>query len=1806
MQSTNQSAIIENAIAIVAEMSPQSTDGTWLEDVTVAVGPYVKEWDVARCYLWSEWPDREIHFPGTTNQDIGIDCVAIRRSDREHVAIQCKSRQLNAAGQGAPISKGEIDSFASTSAGEFWAERWIVTNGDNPVSGNSQQAMSMTDKPVKMVSIANDLLQQQGAFTYEECPHCEPNPDGEERRQSKSCMQAEAIAESVRILREHEKSESGGLPVGQARGKIILPCGTGKTRISLRIVEKLTPPGQLSIVLCPSIALVAQIRREYLQHAETDIRALAVCSDETAGYDPRKESTRNTAADPTLDNSNVSAAEIKGKVTTDTAEIARWIRDGQGADQVSVIFGTYQSGNRVAEALKETGVTATVLIADEAHRTAGLRRKRPAKNSEISNEERRIRDFTLCHDNDAFPSTYRVYQTATPRIYDTSRINQDQTSDWIVRTMDDETVFGVELYRKSYVEAVKNGWLADYRIIAVAVSGPDAYSIANTLAGETNSKGKNRLTSTHFLRGLAFSLAMGGATQYRGEGTVPIKSCIAFMNTVDKSKNMKDALQTPGVRKWLQDWLNDFQDGQTAAQYTLEHLDATSNVTARENAKRRIAEATDTGPHGIINVGIFGEGTDSPSLNAVAFLEARKSPIDVIQAVGRAMRTAEGKEMGYIICPIVIPPNADPEQWLSTSDKEEGWQELGQILLALRAHDQRIEDNLVDLLQLYIPQPPPALRTIVAVASGEDKRIHYREHEGPPGEAQEAVERVLEGKSTLTKEFRPISETPTMTEPVSDEPATAGPAPLLYGQTQDIAADESRRISEAKPPALQPAEPTQIVTGKKNHDGSIELRMGTVTRDKPASDGTRGMVDIRKSKAKARDMINKGEGVRIPTTKERKPRPTREERMDQAFIQQLKLSGLEDQGNAIRMNLLSKSGLVDNRVIRDLNILESSVKEAAHHMRNDDLQPALDKHFGLDNLKDDRRKSQADGCTIAALLMMNAAMLHQRIAAGRWLSGVSDLEAVKNDVNVVRRVRREWDRIMRHDFRPVLEPAVSAVEAVEDTGKLAGLERALRHITAEAERIAETYADMGADHAGPLFNRVMGNQASDGAYFTRPVAASIAARLTLDACGEQDWTAPAVWRQHKTVDLACGSGTLLAAMLTDMKRRVKEQGASETQIAELQKLAVEETIKGLDINPVSLQLAASQLTAGNQDIRYRQMGLHLMPYGPSQDDATRVSVGTLELLGQKAIVTRDNELGLADDKIGSQIVWDQNDDAELEDAVDAVKGAHIIIMNPPFTSRRRMGEKFPKGIQQSLRSRVDDMERTLVRNDKSLEDFVDKNALEPLFTALADRCSRNKDGVLTMINPTAALCAPSALEKRRVLAQRYHVHTVLTCHQPQQTNMSQNTSINESIIVLKHHHGTKPPTRCVSLDRMPASDAEVDEFHRCLQACREGQIDNGWGTVSHWPAERTEAGDWTAAIWRSPELAQAAAGLANDATLDAIKEIPEVTIHSTYQTLHDAFEVSEQEVTGSFPVLASKGAEGQASITSTPDGYRIPKKNDKETRWVNGGIHPETKKILEKAGYLLITQGQRNNTGCLTATASDEKHVGIGYLPVTGLTAEESKATAVFINSTPGRLQLMRNAGRTIEFPLYNPAASGNIRIPNVKDARVRQILADCWERTRDSKVPQFRDGECEVRRLWDEAVADAMGWDADELARLRGLLNNEPHVRGLGYNQYADVVDIEPADRERFRELADQWENDTVLLSNSNQAAKHPAHLEIIGMGEPVVPLILERMQSQGGHWFHALREITNANPVQPDDRGNVGTMKAAWLQWGEDNGYV
>ena len=1699
-------------------MSERRTDpgqGTWFEDAVVVTAPEIREWDLVACWRWGEWPDREEVFPGSSPADDGIDSVGVRRSDGGLIAIQCKARKLDATGTGNPISKEDLDSFGHHAAADVWAERWLITNGNAPLSVPLTRSVALSGNTIKVLNFVADLEAQNAASSIDDDQQCGQDAEPNTVR-SRSSMQAEALAESVEILRAHVESDIGGSPVGRARGKVVLPCGTGKTRISLRIVEELCVAGDTAVILCPSIALVAQLRREYLIHAVNPIRSLSVCSDQTAGHladggseplpgmggkrrasKPVEEGHLDALRDdPTLDLGHVSASEIKGRVTTDASQIEGWLTSRAGDDRLNVIFGTYQSSYHIGEALIAADATAKVLVADEAHRTAGLRRTPKA-------DEEKIRDFTVCHDDERFPAVYRIYQTATPRIYDGhARTSRGSSNGWVVRDMDDEATFGVELYRRTYTEAVRNGWLADYQIIALGVNDPALFSLANQLA-RSQPKTKKALSAAEFTKGLVLALVLGGATrteapEFGGHPPV-VKSCIAFLNSVEKSKSMAAALQTKQVTEWVARWMSDNAAG-SPVPFTVEHLDASSSVSQRDEAKVHLAQATPSAPHAVTNVGIFGEGTDSPDLSAVAFLAPRKSPIDVIQAVGRAMRATPGKDTGYIVCPVLIPPDQDAENWLQMSGPEDGWQELGQTLRALRAHDSRIEDNLAEQMILCLPPPPPSdtkVFTVVSVAGGESGRLSHRLHVGKPGDAANAVEDVATGRKSLSSpEFHPLTQETLQTVTAADLDTDAGVSESLFSNGAVSA------VVTAKP-----------VTGPTSEPG-VEIRTAGVVRDKPTAEGTIGPVSIEKTKKLARDMVNKGEGRRLPTRTERRKRRTKQDIQEDQAGRLLRLSGMADGGNAICANLLSKSGLARHRTERDANLLEDSVREAARHLRSDALTGDLNNHYELDRLARDKLDQQADGCTIAALLMMNAAMLHQRIATGGWLTGVPSMDTIKASTNPIREIDRAWQTIRSHDFDPVIRPAVEAVHAIEDTGRTAGLERALHHIAAEAERIAETYADLGADHAGPLFNRVMGNQASDGAFFTRPAAATLTARLALDACrgdnDEPDWTDDKVWRNHKAIDLACGSGTLLAALLADMKRRARAAGASDQRLADLQRIAVETVIKGMDINPVSLQLAAAQLTQGNQDIRYRKMGLHLMPYGDADPQSgRRGSAGSLELLGQRKFLARPDELPF-DIEVGGEIDSQRlelgeglSDDAELEDAVDAALRCRIVTMNPPFTNRTKMGEKFEPVTQDNLRSRSDLLQQMLCAADPSVDGVMDKNSIHPAFAALAERCLIEDDGaVLAMISPTILATNASGLAERRWLTSRLHLDTVLTNFATRDGNLSQNTEINESIFVFRRCSGSHPPTRMISLDRFPVDEHEAETLHSHLQSTESGSLQDGWGEVSSWPAERVADGDWTCAVWRSPILAEDAARFAESSRLRSM-QASGLSTWSTGQLLRGAYRPSQQPKSReAFPILKSKGADAQSMIEAVPDEWWEPKQ---------AGTNVD--QMQDKAGHLLVTAGQGTITGRLTAVASDAAYVGNGWVPVTGLTPEQAKAAAVFVNSTPGRMMLMRNPGRKLRFPSYMSATIGTLPIPDLGDAKVCETLAACWEATRYIEVPQFRDGYCDVRRQWDEAVAAALGWDASQLADLGKLLAQEPYVRGLAYGQYADEVEEELAE---------------------------------------------------------------------------------------------
>ena len=220
---------------------------------------------------------------------------------------------------------------------------------------------------------------------------------------------------------------------------------------------------------------------------------------------------------------------------------------------------------------------------------------------------------------------------------------------------------------------------------------------------------------------------------------------------------------------------------------------------------------------------------------------------------------------------------------------------------------------------------------------------------------------------------------------------------------------------------------------------------------------------MKKTKATGRKMLNGEAGRKILPRKRRTPEELVELR-EQRTLNLLTASKADDMG--IYVNLLEKSGLCRNKAQRSVNTLEEAIAEARLRLEEDELAASLDAHFGLDQQSGAAGKDSADGCTIASLLLMNAAMLHQRIAAGAWLPGIVGLEAIKVAPNAAQLALRHWNAITRHDFRPVLEPAIEVIERVQDTGRESGLNKAMRHIAAEAERLAEGYADLGAGLRG--------------------------------------------------------------------------------------------------------------------------------------------------------------------------------------------------------------------------------------------------------------------------------------------------------------------------------------------------------------------------------------------------------------------------------------------------------------------------------------------------------------------------------------------------------------------------------------------------------------------------------------------------------------------------------------------------------------------------------------------------------------------
>ncbi len=628
------------------ESRDESEKGLWFEQLFTRLARQEPEFEIADIHRWPDWPERQ-RLTGLDGRDIGIDLVA-SRADGDLIAIQAKCYD-----DGHTIGKRDIDSFLGASqlaedGRPVFTHRWVVSTCRwGPTAQREVDRLQPGVSQIDFREYLHRIVEEEDAARPE---------------RALLSRQQEAVDDVLAGLANHD------------RGRLIMACGTGKTFTSLRITERLVPEGGRILFAAPTIALVSQARREWLRHTTRPLDSLVVCSDQSAGG--RGEDIRRS--------------ELECPVSTEPARIANFLA---GRGNTRAVFATYHSLRRVTDAQAAHGAPAFDLaVADEAHRTTGVDR--------TSLSDVKV-DFQEFHDDARLNAAKRLDMTATPRIY-AERSRKTLKSRGIdVIDMTDTRVYGPELHRLSFRDAVADGMLSDYRVIVLGVrSNAITKALRERLEKLDEPDSAKPPTRDDRTRVLGVSLAINGLAEADETEEVPGKlpRTISFANTKDRSKWYAKALEDPEVLKYTTRRL---EGDQRAMKVKAVHLDASSTATDRNIELRKLGAAgeTDGECRVISNCRLFSEGVDVPNLTSVAFLDPRESQIDVVQAVGRIMRKAPGKKYGYIIVPVVVPPERDVIAALESGT--DGYRTVGRVLRALQAHDGRLTEDLESFIRVF-------------------------------------------------------------------------------------------------------------------------------------------------------------------------------------------------------------------------------------------------------------------------------------------------------------------------------------------------------------------------------------------------------------------------------------------------------------------------------------------------------------------------------------------------------------------------------------------------------------------------------------------------------------------------------------------------------------------------------------------------------------------------------------------------------------------------------------------------------------------------------------------------------------------------------------------------------------------------------------------------------------------------------------------------------------------------------------------------------------------------------------------------
>ena len=573
-------------------------------------------------WLWNEWPKRK-------GPDTGIDLVAQEKESGKLWAVQCKCYD-----ESRQIEKKDIDSFFTASGKSHFQQRLIVSSTDL-WSRHAEDAIHNQSLPCQRLRL-QDIVKYFDNYDIR-------YPERAKLKSPKKLRphQEEAIQKTLKQFKTHE------------RGKLIMACGTGKTFTALHIAEHVAAPRGLVLFVVPSISLLSQAMQEWAQNFNTVQHHFAVCSDAKVGKD----------------NEDMSLSDLCIPPTTDAMSLYTSLREKRIG--MTVVFSTYQSLDVISQAQKK-GVSGLspfdLIICDEAHRTTG-----------IEQEGEEVSFFSKIHNNAFIQGNKRLYMTATPRLYGEGAKAKAKERKIGVVSMDDEEIYGPEFYRLDFSEAVNRDLLSDYKVLVFGVSEKFIAKTAQVNLAKSNEIGVDYAAKI---------IACYNALRFQDtKKHNPLKRAVAFCTTIKASKQITESFSevVNEVQKNSQS-----NEKQNDLRCEVEHVDGTTNSLERNRKLDWLRQDSKSEGEEVCrilsNARCLSEGIDVPALDAVLFVNPRKSQVDIVQAVGRVMRKSPGKEYGFIILPIVVEAGITPDKAL---DNNERYSVVWDVLRALRSHDNR-------------------------------------------------------------------------------------------------------------------------------------------------------------------------------------------------------------------------------------------------------------------------------------------------------------------------------------------------------------------------------------------------------------------------------------------------------------------------------------------------------------------------------------------------------------------------------------------------------------------------------------------------------------------------------------------------------------------------------------------------------------------------------------------------------------------------------------------------------------------------------------------------------------------------------------------------------------------------------------------------------------------------------------------------------------------------------------------------------------------------------------------------------------